>query len=1181
MEYFCFGTALVVVLVVAFTKIRDARSAVSELGKRLSRVEFDLGLLQREMQARPPVAEARVEAAPPEPEPDPEPVVTAPVELPPTPLPPPEPTLPPPIPPEPPAAPEPAPPPEPPPPPPAPPALPFDWESLVGVKLFSWIAGVALLLATIFFLKYSVEHGWLSPTVRATLGIITGVALLVVSELRIARDYRVTANALNAAGIAILYATFFAMHALWHLVPGGVVFFLMIVVTAVAVMSSIRRDSIYIALLGLMGGFATPALLSTGENRPIGLFSYLLLLNVALAWLAYRKGWPLLTIGSLVFTVLYQWVWVGKFLTTSQLPIAAVIFAVFAVAGSSALWTRGMPREEGSSRFQFDRMALASALLPLAFAIFSAAVPGYGARYHVLFAFLLLMTAGLSAIAAWRGPALLHFAGAAATLLTFAIWFGVSYRPQAWPLILVWVAVFVLLHLAVGLRLRSPGTFAAPLLLFAFPVLAIREPATESPAVLFGVLFLLLALIAAFAIARRRGELFFTAAFFAIATEGIWSAKHLSAERLIPAMLIYGVFAILFLGVPAIARRLGRSLTPGWGTPATAILSLSVLFFLTGHSIAADALWGLGLLLAIIVAGIFIESAVTARPYLSAVAVVLAWIVLASWWEAAPLSASLIPALVVITLFGVMVLLGTIWAGRRAAPDEFELSAHLALIGHLFLMFVASRADLAFPPWPLFAVLFVLDLAVGTAALYLRRASLVTGATALSQILLMIWAAEAHVPPWPNVALAAALLVAAYAIVWYVLARRFDARLSHPFGRAAVTGLLLGHAVAIVAGQTSAAPLFATLLAAHVVLVLAMVTIAWLTEQHELVVIVVPVTAMATALARTGTPLREFTFAAAFYAIFIAYPLLLGKRAERSIHPYLAAVLAGIPFFFVARHAMNVADLGSMIGILPVGQAVLMMALVIRLLRVEPAGGRALGRLALVSASALAFITVAIPLQVEKQWITIGWALEGAALVWLFTRIPHRGLLAWAAGLLAAVFVRLVFNPAVFSYHPSSHTAVFNWYLYTYLVCALSFYIAAWLWPRAVKFGVTVAGTAGTILMFLLLNIEIADFYSTGSTLTFNFFSSTLAEDLTYTMGWALFAIGMLVAGIILRSKAARIAAILLLAVTVLKCFLHDLARLGGLYRVGSLLGLALSLVIVGVLLQRFVMRKPAVGEGA
>jgi uncharacterized membrane protein len=310
--------------------------------------------------------------------------------------------------------------------------------------------------------------------------------------------------------------------------------------------------------------------------------------------------------------------------------------------------------------------------------------------------------------------------------------------------------------------------------------------------------------------------------------------------------------------------------------------------------------------------------------------------------------------------------------------------------------------------------------------------------------------------------------------------------------------------------------------------------------------------------------------------MFVAYPLLLGERAKRRFEPYLAAVLASVPFFFFARDAMLDAGLDWCIGILPVGQAILMMILVFSLLRIEKPGAREMARLATVAAAALAFITVAIPLQLDKQWITLGWALEGAALVWLFQRIPHRGLLVWAVALLSIVFVRLIFNPAVFSYHAASHMPVFNWYLYTYLVSAAAFFVAAYLWPRDIRGGMAAANVGGTIILFVGMNIEIADLYSHGPNLTFNFFSSSLAQDLTYTIGWALFAVAMLIAGIVFHTRSARVAALLLLVVTILKCFLHDLPRLGGLYRVGSLLGLAVSLVLVGILLQKFVMTKRA-----
>jgi uncharacterized membrane protein len=237
-----------------------------------------------------------------------------------------------------------------------------------------------------------------------------------------------------------------------------------------------------------------------------------------------------------------------------------------------------------------------------------------------------------------------------------------------------------------------------------------------------------------------------------------------------------------------------------------------------------------------------------------------------------------------------------------------------------------------------------------------------------------------------------------------------------------------------------------------------------------------------------------------------------------------------------------------------------------------------------MAGAVLAFVTVAIPLQLEKQWITIGWALLAAALAWLYGRIPHRGLLWWTLGLAAAVFVRLSLNPAVLTYHPRADVPVWNWYLYTYLVAAGALLVAGRFLGRTddrlssgggglPRLSVLTNAAAG-ILLFLLLNIEIADYFSTGPTLTFSFLSgqATLAEGLTYTLGWGIFALGLLVTGIVARSRGTRIAAIALLLGTVLKGFLFDLASLGGLYRVASFVGLAVCLAAVAVLIQRFVL---------
>src|SRR4051794_20220665 len=1140
------------------------RIALENLGKRVA----ELRKMVQEPRAEP-VAPAPAPPPPPEPEPVPEsvpvpipePVFVAPE---PEPVPVPEPVV---I--------EPPPPPPPPPPitPPEPAAPAFDWESFIGVKLFAAIAGIALVLAAIFFLKYSVEHGWLRPPVRAAIGLLTGAVLIWICELRIARDYKATANSMHGAGIAILYATLFAMYARWHLIVALFAFGMMILVTAVAVWLSIRRESVFIALLGLLGGFATPWLLSTNENKPIGLFSYLLLLNVGLAVVAWRRRWTSLSIVSLIFTAIYQWGWISKFLTASQLPLAAGIFIVFAMAGAASLWVRR--RDDGQQR-TFDTAAIAAAILPLLFAIFTAAVPAYGSHYNVLFGFLLIVVAGLAAIAIMRGPAWLHLVGGLTTLLVFAIWRGTSFTPLAWPAILAWIVAFFALYLGTGTRFRTTAVYTAPALLFMFPTLVAANDFTSSPGLIFTVLFVLLAAAAIYAIRYENGIVYFLAAFCAIATEGIWSSRFLTHERLLQALAIYAIFAIFFLGVPILARRFNKQLKPAGALTALVLLSIGMLFFLDGGRIADASLWGLALLLAILNAGAMLEARLIRTPLMSIMAAVLSWVVIGVWWGAATIEISLMPALMVVGVFGVLIVAGNVLASRHSGDaSSFEGSTYLGLAGHLFLLFVASQKSLAFPPWTVFAILGLLDLAIGVAAIYLKREKLMTAAIAASQLVLLVWATQSTVLPWPNVALGMIVAIVLFAMIWFFVDRRF--------GVAVIAGVFIGQFACVVAGLD--AHLYATLLIAHALLIVALMVVAWITGQHKVLPVAAIVGAVATAAASLPAWQQQLTFAAVIYALFLAYPLLLGRRAKQSLAPYLAAVFASAMSFGFAYHALRVGGYEPYIGALPVVQAILMLVLLWRLLVWDrPARGlagespapRMLSRLALVAATVLGFITLAIPLQLDKEWITIAWALEGAALIWLFHRIPHRGLLMWGGGLLAVVFTRLVLNPSVLEYHARSATRVLNWYLYTYAVCAISMYVAGYLFPRTTKWIVAALNVAGTVLLFLLVNIEIADYYSAGSSLTFNFWSAPLAQVLSYTIWWAIFAIAMLITGIVLHQRAVRVAAIVLLSVTIMKCFLLDLSHLGGLYRVGSLLGLAASLVLVGLLLQKFVLRKAA-----
>ena len=1204
----------------ALERLREVEDALQSQEVATAELERQLKLVKVEMApapapaAAPPapavtppptVPSARKPTMPPTPAPEPRPAAPAPTPaqaapsaLPSQPAAPPVPTARP----APPSPPPPTPtPPSPPRPsvPPAPPKPPFDWESLLGVRLAAAVAGIALVVGAVLFLKISIDRGWLAPPIRVLIGVITAIVLLVVCERKAARRYHVTANALDAAAIAILFSTFFAAHALWDLIPTTPTFLLLALVTAVAVLLSIRRESMFIAVLGLLGGFLTPILLSTGENRPIPLFSYLLLLNVGLAWVAYQKRWPALTVLSAIFTTIYQWGWVVKFLHESSLSLAMGVFLLFpaaALAGGVLFNRQGA----GSDRHHavFERTGLFTSVAPLVFAIYLAAIPAYGPRAGLLFGFLFIIDAGLLAIAIGRCEERLHAVAGVATLLVFGLWLGMSFAATAWTTMLIAVPVFALMYLAgpliatmVDRTFGETGqltSYVAPLLLFAFAMLARTDRAAASPIALFLVLFALTGVIAWWAIAGRQGGLYFVAAFFALAAEATWSALHLTTESLNTAVGLYGAFGLFAIGVPMIARRLGRPLEPAHGAGTVLIGGLAMLLFLAAGSVAPAAIWGLALLLAILNAALFVESASGRMPVIAIVGGLLSWIVLAIWWWRAAAIVGPLPALLVVVILALVMLAGHAWAHAQmpraaavSAPVGFRHGLFLGLVGHFFLCFVAANPLWSQPPWEMFGALGVLTLAVSVVSLSTSRGQFqIAGATAAA-VVVTVWSVFAPGPPWPLTAILAAASVSVYALIWIAVASHRPG-LEKMAAIGAGVSLFVGEATTIIAAMHEGEPGASVLIGAHAVTAATILALAWQYRWEWIAsVAVLPVS-----LAIFNFQMRHqepaawgslFAFGAVLYAVFAAYPFVLGRRTQASRDPYFAAILASAMFLLVARTALERGGYSLYIGAVPVFEGAVLALLLRQLLRQEAAGSRDLGRLALVAGAALAFITVAIPLQLDEQWITIGWALEGGALAWLVTRVPHAGLRYGAVGLLAVVFVRLVCNPEVFYYEPRGAMRVFNWYLYTYAISAAATMLAArwigrtvWGSGRAIVPGLLY--TSGAVMLFWLLNIEIADYYATGPEITFRF-GVSVAQDLTYTIGWLMFGLVALATGIITHSRIVRIASLVLVAVTTVKCFLYDLRSLDGLYRVSAFVGLGISLALVSVAMQKYVLK--------
>ncbi|TVQ84219.1 MAG: DUF2339 domain-containing protein [Micavibrio sp.] len=360
------------------------------------------------------------------------------------------------------------------------------WEQQFGARMPVWMGGIALALAGIFLVKYSIEHELLGPEGRVILGLVSGVVLLLLARYLwgrpdIANAVRIT-QSLAGAGIVILYASVFAAAGLYHLVQPLTGFAGMAAITVVAVLLSLRYGA-PVALLGLVGGYATPAMIQTEDPSAFGLFAYLFVIFAGLIFVMKRQGWWLMSL----LAVAAGFIWVALWLET-HFTSADGIWLMLFLLGVAALsvwsvWsipekTQKPPEGEGVFVIKPEKI--------VNYAGFGGAVFLMGAVLNradfgiAEWGMFWLFSAG-SLFLAWARPAVYHIAAYAALgfgLLMLLLW---NAAPNIFPLPAVFTAFAVLFcGAALTLALVSPAKFFWSRILgisaFGFFVIAEKKP---------------------------------------------------------------------------------------------------------------------------------------------------------------------------------------------------------------------------------------------------------------------------------------------------------------------------------------------------------------------------------------------------------------------------------------------------------------------------------------------------------------------------------------------------------------------------------------------------------------------------------------------------------------------------------------------------------------------------------
>jgi uncharacterized membrane protein len=228
-----------------------------------------------------------------------------------------------------------------------PPARPSDPLGILLGQLRAWLFGgntvvrmgvLVLFVGLAFLAKYAIDHALFPPELRLASIAAAGIALFA-GGFRLrgkAPDKLAYALTLQGAGVGVLYLTVFAAFRLYQFLPSGAAFAALGLVCAFAAVIAVTQNAIAMAFIGFAGGFAAPVLVSTGQGNHVALFSYYLLLGVAIAALSWVKAWRALNLLGFFSTFGVATVWgvlkyrPENFDTTE--PFLIAFFLVYLVA---------------------------------------------------------------------------------------------------------------------------------------------------------------------------------------------------------------------------------------------------------------------------------------------------------------------------------------------------------------------------------------------------------------------------------------------------------------------------------------------------------------------------------------------------------------------------------------------------------------------------------------------------------------------------------------------------------------------------------------------------------------------------------------------------------------------------------------------------------------------------------
>jgi uncharacterized membrane protein len=227
--------------------------------------------------------------------------------------------------------------------------LTIDWDAVIGGNWLARIGVLAVVIGMGFFLKLAFDNEWVGETGRVAIGVGLGAILIGGGEYWRSK-YVSYSRALSGGGIAILYLAIYASFALYELIGIYPATGLLLLLSVATAMLAVVRDSVSLAVLGIVGGFGAPFILGIGGNtdntgtsstvNAISLLVYIGLVNVGVIVLSTFRKWQWFLLLAKIGALGAFGLWYLEFMESGDLQFdaGAKSAVLIAQAGMVSIW---------------------------------------------------------------------------------------------------------------------------------------------------------------------------------------------------------------------------------------------------------------------------------------------------------------------------------------------------------------------------------------------------------------------------------------------------------------------------------------------------------------------------------------------------------------------------------------------------------------------------------------------------------------------------------------------------------------------------------------------------------------------------------------------------------------------------------------------------------------------------